>query len=367
MEKEIEEREIITEEDIDKNNNTKMENNENKEYDKSRIYYVYKHIRLDNNTCFYVGKGKGNRKDVPARNPHHDNICNRYGYKVEIIKDGLNEEEAFNLETEVIEDYVFVFGYGINIDGFNNEEDEIGHLTNCTWGGEGVSGISSWNKGKKLSEEHKKNLSESLKGKKLSEEHKQKISESNKGKYRSEEIKQKMSESMKGKNKGKHRSEEIKQKMSEAMKGKNKGKHRSEEHKQKISEANKGKKLSEEHKQKISETNKGKKRSYETKLKISEVNKGKKLSEEHKQKISESNKGKLSKKVICVTTGEIFNSLTEASNYYNVSKGHISNCCKGKRKSIGKLNGEPLKWKYLENYNNEFKGILINPIMNKRC
>lgn len=30
-------------------------------------YYVYEHIRLDNNSCFYVGKGRGNRYKVKDR------------------------------------------------------------------------------------------------------------------------------------------------------------------------------------------------------------------------------------------------------------------------------------------------------------
>ena len=333
MEKELKEREIITtEEDIDKNNTAKIENNENE----NREFYVYKHVRLDNNTCFYVGKGKGNRKEIPTRNNHHDNISNRYGHKVVIIKDHLTEEEAFKLETEIIEDYVFTFGYGIDIIGFNNKEDnEIGYLTNCTWGGEGVSGLQlseeakqkiskankgqiPWNKGKKLSEETKQKLSKSLKGKKLSENIKQKMSESHKGKKLSEEHKKNIGES----HKGIQLSEETKLKMSEAKKGKNHplyGKHRSEETKQKLREANKGKKL------------------------------------------SEKTKFKLSKKVICITTGKIFNSMKEAGSYYKC--GDISLCCERIRKSVGKLSdGTKLQWKYVKDYDNDFKGILINPI-----
>ena len=101
----------------------------------------------------------------------------------------------------------------------------------------------------------------------------------------------------------------------------------------------------------------------EAKQKMSETHKGTKHSEEIKRKISEANKGKnkKGKKVICITTGKIFYSSKEAGNYYNVSQGNISSCCGGKLKSAGKLNGEPLKWKYLENYDDQFKGILINP------
>ena len=71
----------------------------------------------------------------------------------------------------------------------------------------------------------------------------------------------------------------------------------------------------------------------------------------------------MSKKVICTTTGKIFNSQTEASNYYNVVQNNISCCCRGELKSAGKLSdGTKLQWKFLEDYDNAFKGILINPI-----
>ena len=88
-------------------------------------------------------------------------------------------------------------------------------------------------KGKQLSEETRKKLSEAAKGKKFSDEHKKKLSEANRGKKLSAETKNKMSEAKKGK----HRSEETKNKISEA----HKGRHLSEEHKKKLSEANRGK------------------------------------------------------------------------------------------------------------------------------
>ena len=353
MEKEIkviEERKIITtEEDIDKNNPAYFENNEN-ENNENREFYVYEHIRLDNMTCFYVGKGKGERAYDLARNKYHDRISKKYGHAVVIIKDNLTEKEAFELERDTIEDYVFNLGYGINIEGYKDYDHKLPHLTNCTWGGEGPSGIQ-------LSEEHKKKLSEAHKGKQLSEETKRKISESEKGRKISEETKRKIGKASKGR---KH-SEEAKRKISEKLKGR--------------IPWNKGEKLSEETKIKLSESMKGKYAGKNNPLY------GKHLSEEHKKKLSESMKGKyagknhplygkhhsketkqkLSKKVICVTTGKIFNSQKEASNYYKCSC--ISECCEGTRKSAGKLpNGIRLKWKYVKDYNNDFKGILINPI-----
>lgn len=58
------------------------------------------------------------------------------------------------------------------------------------------------------------------------------------------------------------------------------------------------------------------------------------------------------KKVICVNTGEIFDSTHEASIKTGVSQSKISMCCNGKRRHAGRLeNGEWLVWEFLENYN----------------
>jgi group I intron endonuclease len=89
--------------------------------------------------------------------------------------------------------------------------------------------------------------------------------------YLSEETKQKMSEAQKGKT----LSEKHKRKLSISHLGLisgNKGKHHSEETKLKISEAHKGKTLSEEHKRKISIASKN--ISEETRKKMSEAKKG---------------------------------------------------------------------------------------------
>lgn len=52
-------------------------------------------------------------------------------------------------------------------------------------------------------------------------------------------------------------------------------------------------------------------------------------------------------KVICVTTGRKFDSIEKANRFYDVKAGAISRCCKGIRKSAGKLeDGTKLVWKY---------------------
>ena len=58
----------------------------------------------------------------------------------------------------------------------------------------------------------------------------------------------------------------------------------------------------------------------------------------------------LSKKVICITTGEIFDMMTHASNKYNLkSVTSITNVCNGKKQTGGKLpDGTRLQWMYYE-------------------
>jgi len=55
-----------------------------------------------------------------------------------------------------------------------------------------------------------------------------------------------------------------------------------------------------------------------------------------------------SKKVRCIETNQIFDSIMEASRKMNCSDPHISSCCKGKRNTCGKLeDGTKLHWEYV--------------------
>ena len=80
-----------------------------------------------------------------------------------------------------------------------------------------------------------------------------------------------------------------------------------------------------------SESMKGKKHPEETKRKISEAHKGMKLSEEHKRNISKAN----SKKVLCIETGEIFESINDIQRKTGIDHGSISKACNGIRKTAG--------------------------------
>ena len=67
-------------------------------------------------------------------------------------------------------------------------------------------------------------------------------------------------------------------------------------------------------------------------------------SEDTRKKMSKSN----SKPVICLTTRRVFPSVKDGAEYYGISSsGSISDCCRGRQKSAGKLNGVKLVWKYI--------------------
>lgn len=71
------------------------------------------------------------------------------------------------------------------------------------------------------------------------------------------------------------------------------------------------------------------------------------------KKKSESQKGEKnhnSRKVICITTGEIFDCITQVNEKYGVNHQNISACCNEKRESAGVIDGKPAIWKYYSDY-----------------
>lgn len=146
------------------------------------------------------------------------------------------------------------------------------------------------------------------------------------------------------------------------------GSTRSEETRDRHRKAQTGKRYSMESRKRMSESAKQKPPvTEETKRKQSEVRKGlligeknpmygktgeqnpfygKKHTEESKKKMSE---GAKKRKVVCITTGEIFDSLKEAEIKY---KGNVGKACKGKQKFAGihPETKEKLQWMYYEDY-----------------
>ena len=239
------------------------------------------------------------------------------------------------------------------------------------------------NKSEEEKLETRKKLSESLKGRVVSKETREKIGRANKlsltGKKLSEETKRKISESLKGrvvsketreKIGAKHRGKKISKELIEKLRRINRGRKLTDEQRKKISDFHKGrikseqeclnlslskrgqkhhfygKKLSEEHRNKIAKSGMGRVTSEETKKKISKAKKGHEVSEETRDKIRKSlsrireqrikhSVETRGKKVINLTTGEIFNSVTEAANKYNVYPANIRKVCRGFYKTTG--------------------------------
>lgn len=103
------------------------------------------------------------------------------------------------------------------------------------------------------------------------------------------------------------------------------GWHHTEDHKKRMSEFQKGNTYC-----------RGRKLSKEHKELLSIVHKGVAKTQKHKENLSKSRQGlKVPAawiKVKCLTTEEIFDSVTEAANKTGCDKSHIVKCCKGKLK-----------------------------------
>lgn len=122
-------------------------------------YYVYRHVRLDTNQVFYIGKGCGKRAfNKSNRNQYWKNIVNKTDYTIKIMLDNLTHEQALLKEIELISLY-----------------RKCSQLANLTDGGDGNLGTSY-----PCSEEKKLRLS--IISKNMSAETKLKMSLAKKGK-----------------------------------------------------------------------------------------------------------------------------------------------------------------------------------------
>ena len=284
------------------------------------MYVVYKHTTPNGKVYIGITGQKPEKRwrngSHYKENEHFYRAILKYGWeniKHEIVCTGLNKWQACRVEQSLIK-------------YFDSTNQDKGY--NHSIGGEcGALGVHP------------------------SDETRRKISKANKGKHRSPETRRKISEARKGRPspwKGKHLSTDTRRKLSESHKGANHpnyGKHRSAETRRKISEANKGRHYTAETRQKMSESLK---RTYlnnpELRQKLSGSqkgripwNKGKHQSDETRKKIGEAN----AKAVICVETGILYSSTTEAGKSIGVTATAISSVLHGKSKTSGGYH-----WKY---------------------
>lgn len=134
------------------------------------------------------------------------------------------------------------------------------------------------------------------------------------------------------------------------------GKTHNDETRKKISNAVKGEKhpfydkpCTETRRKNISKAHKGKTFTKEHRENISKSRVGMKLSDEHKKAIKDGSSNK--KAIVCLNTGEQFDSIMDASVKFNIKHQTISDCCNGILYSSGELNGTRIVWKFLEEYN----------------
>lgn len=129
------------------------------------------HIRLDTNSPFYIGKGKGKRAyERYGRNKYWNRIVAKSGYRIEILSSNLSEKEAYFLEWATI----------LRFKG----EYQLANMSEGGLGGSsGIKGRTP-TKGMKFpakSKSAKEAISKAHKGRKHSEQSKQNMSEAHLG------------------------------------------------------------------------------------------------------------------------------------------------------------------------------------------
>lgn len=159
--------------------------------DGNHFFYVYEHWRPDKGTCFYVGKGKNKRAwDMKnMRNRHHMAVVSKlvsmgFCVDVRIVQKHLDEDAAFKAEIALIEHY-----------GIEN-------LTNMTSGGEGLRSPSAETRAKISASQKKRfrdnpheiaRMSEQRRGRKVSKETRKKLSQAGMGRTHTEEARKRIS------------------------------------------------------------------------------------------------------------------------------------------------------------------------------
>lgn len=135
-------------------------------------YYVYEHRRASDGRVFYVGKGRKDRAwRKNRRNRHWQAICNKHGFHVVLLYEGLSHRAAISLEIAIIAAY-----------GLEN-------LCNITAGGEGCLGRPRTEDERRRIRDKLMGHSHNLTGWKHSDEAKAAISKATQGRRRGGAIK----------------------------------------------------------------------------------------------------------------------------------------------------------------------------------
>ena len=251
-------------------------------------FYVYVHRKTSNNSIFYVGKGCDYRAyDKTGRNDYWEKTYNKHGLIVEIVLNNLTEQQAFNLEIELI--------------AFYGREN----LCNLTDGGEGSSGVI-------FSQSRLLKIKQASINQWSSTENRQAQSVRIKNAFlTNEDYRKKHSESQKRI----HSTNESKLETSIRMKNyysnpENKIAHQLRQN----ALANNIEFIEKQRKNKLELFNNAE---YREKNRINRLN------------------AVNVRKIICTNTGDIFNCMNDAAKKFDIRQGNISHVLNGNRKSVG--------------------------------
>ncbi len=292
---------------------------------------VYAHRKKSDNSVFYIGQGTKDRAWTRFnRNAIWHNIEAKHGVIVEVLLDNLTREQADEEEKALIK------AYGRRVDG-------SGVLANIVEGGGGIQGwhhsevtkerIGSALRGKKQSAElvakrtaHRKGMPMSSQAKAAlqtywaSPENRAKHSQARMGRALTDEAKAKLSLANKGRKLPEHRVEAMR--LAAAGEGNPMyGKTHTAEAREKIAAAHRGRVLTAEHKKKIDPT--GRKHSEETKAKIGAAHKGRVIPEAQVAKMSRTRRDKRGTPIVCVETGRVFPSASDALDWLRTEQGKL--------------------------------------------
>jgi len=93
---------------------------------------VYQHRKNSDNTVFYVGIGKQEKRayEKYGRGSHWDRVVTKYGYNVEITHRGINWEEAKSIEKYLISFYGRIdLGNGVLVNKTDGGDGTLNHIT----------------------------------------------------------------------------------------------------------------------------------------------------------------------------------------------------------------------------------------------
>lgn len=154
---------------------------------------MYAHINKVTESIFYIGKGKGERAySQEGRNRFWQNTVAKYGYRVEILIDGLSDMEALRIEADYIKSLEL--------------RSNGGQLVNLTYGGRGGKTINELNRDSVVSKCRESKLGSKnpnygkktwLYGKTLPNETREKIRAARLGQKLDPDVKQKVLEGLK--------------------------------------------------------------------------------------------------------------------------------------------------------------------------